>query len=800
MADPPAPLSAADAFREASPSGGVDFNLSEDAQARALAQHEADAKGPVSPAPPKPILSTTYPGGPGAPGVPWSSPEYPGDPGDTPRRVAGAITGDTSVAHPEIGALNMPGLGLGVFDPKAWGIVGNMATSRDPVALERAIQSRIPEAKFTGEGAERMVQVPGQPPMYLDRPGMTPQKGLFYGPQTLAAVASGGRSLPAQMALGGTQHALSTAISNLLDGATSPIDPLGTAISTLMPGALGAAGAGLIKGYDWLNSEVVPPAADTIKRLGVEGMDAVTQAATNVADRARKLYQFGFAGKPGDLTADPALLAKEDIVTNAGSDAAKRIMADFHQKNAQTALLQKRQIIGETAGDVAPGTKVPDDYFPNEATFGNRVNDAVTARVKALTNTERDAWDKIGDLSPSTEAGRSVSFSPDVSADVLGNHARIMNKYFGEPQGPNGTWSPLQLGDTGKLAADAFSQTKRVMQAVEDGEPGALQTFNLGHLQDLRQQFGNIMRDKPGTAAAAAAAEMKRTLDAAVTTAENTPGAMTGTRSALDDFRAANAATRARYQFTEPENNPSAERFIASVTNPAAPSTGQETISSILGGGGTVTPGGGTNAILTHLQAHLGDDATRPLAGATTMRSLYGTKGTTEEGGAAPARYDYDSTANRIHSQIAGTGDDVAATLLTPEARARLGDFRDALNILGASNRKGGPRLNAPGSGYISMMTRELPLGLGPFVDKVTSTQAAKGAVQGGAEIVNKAVGGAATPAGLGIRLPRQSTIQGPDPQNPFYSWQPGAWRAGTPIYRGGGLLGAEALDPANRQ
>jgi hypothetical protein len=92
-----------------------------------------------------------------------------------------------------------------------------------------------------------------------------------------------------------------------------------------------------------------------------------------------------------------------------------------------------------------------------------------------------------------------------------------------------------------------------------------------------------------------------------------------------------------------------------------------------------------------------------------------------------------------------------------------------------------------------------LPLGLGPVVDKLRLMRAATQATQGGAEIVNAAVGGATTPAGLGIRLPRQSTIQGPDPQNPFYSWQPGAWRAGTPVYRAGGLLGSAALDPNNR-
>ena len=736
----------------------------------------------------------------GGVGIPWNSPEYPGG-GNAAPDIIGTITGDSSVAHPEVGALNMPGLGLGVFDPKAWGIVVNMATSRDPAALERAIQSRIPEAKFTGEGAERMVQVPGQPPMYLDRPGMTPQKALFYGPQTLAAWASGGRSLPVQMGLGGTQHALSNAASYLLGGATSPIDPLGTAIATLAPGVLGAVGSGLIKGYDYLNSEVVPPAADTIKRLGMEGYDAAAQAAAAVADRAKTLYKFGFAGKPGDLTRDPVLLRQEDLAANAGWKPTAAKMQAFHETNAATTLEQKRLLVGQNAGDIAPDIKTPPkDYFPNEATFGNRVNTAVTDRYKSLTAAERDAWEKTGDISPTNEAGRAVMFPREVSQDLSARVSKTLaDSPLGLPDRPDGTYSPELMRAGGQQVLDAFNTIKARTMTPATGEAGAAsREFNLGELQQTRRQLEFMANTAPNSDVARVIRSMKGEVDAAVAAAEDN-GKLIGDPTALTNFRAANATTRAKYDFTNPKDNPAAASFIDKVLNPAAPATGQETVSTILGGGGTVTPGGGTNAILTHLQAHLGDDATKPLAGATTMRSLYGTRGTTVEGPAAPGRYDYDSTANRVHAQLEGTGDEVASTLLSPEARARLGDFRDALNILGASNRKGGPRLNAPGSGYIGMMTSQLPLGLGPVVDQLRLMRAATQATQGGAEIVNKAVGGATTPAGLGIRLPRQSTIQGPDPQNPFYSWQPGAWRAGTPVYRGGGLLGSEALDPNNR-
>jgi hypothetical protein len=282
---------------------------------------------------------------------------------------------------------------------------------------------------------------------------------------------------------------------------------------------------------------------------------------------------------------------------------------------------------------------------------------------------------------------------------------------------------------------------------------------------------------------------MRRQLDGRISGAELTPGQIAGDPTALTNFRAANAATRAKYAFTEPRDNPAAEQFVTNVTNPAAPSTGQETINHVFGGtGGLVTPGGGTNQIIVHLKGHMGNEATDPLAGALGMRSLYGGKGTSEVGDMAPPQFDYTSTSNRIGAQLSGMGGDVTKNLLAPGARDMLSNYRDALDVLSAST-KAGPRLNASGTGYVNMMTQKLPAGIGPLVKDIQSTRVARNATQGGAEIVKRAAAGANDAAGLQIRLPRQSTLPPVDPQNPFHSWQPEAWRAGTPLYRAGGAV-----------
>lgn len=765
------------------------------------AGHTLGQSPPASKPATKPLTSTSWwslGGNERGDPVPYSSsPEFPGVTPETMSQtgaaIRGAVTGDTSVLHPEIPALNLEGLGLSPTDPKAWGVLAGMATSRDPAALARIIQERVPNAAVTYDQTDRqgrptpdanpIVQVPGGPTMYLDRPGLTPQKLAFYGPQTAAAVLSSGRSLPAQMGLGGLQHALSHLANYALGGAEYPVDPTGTALATVLPGVLGAGGAGVVKGLDWLSSEPATSAAE-------------------IAARARYLSDFGFAGKEGDITQNPGALTVEDLAANAGSDAARLHMQSFHDFNAAQNQINKRQIIGNVSGDVAPGDTVPSTYQPNESQFGDALNANITAKANQLSTAEKAAWSKLGDVSPDTAAGRSVSFSPDVSTDVLAQSGDTMRRFYGAPQGPGGTYTTAQLGDTGQAAVNAFGQLRRVMQpAAEDGTPGAIQGFNLGHLQDLRQQFGNVIKDKPGTSAAAAATQMKRSLDDAISNAEITQGRMNGDPGVLADFRAANAATRARYGFTEPRDNPAATSLITGVTNDAAPYTGQQTVNGVFGGtGGTVTPGGGTNAIVTHLQSHLGDDATDPLSGALAMRSLYGNKGTSElsEGPTARPQFDFNSTSDRIKTQLLGQGRNVSTQLLPPDAQQTLMSYARALDVLGTANRAGVPRLNAPGSGYMQMLTSELPFGLGRVIDKARSATAARNATQTGAEIMQRANAGATTPGGLGISLPRQSTLQ--NPANPFFSWQPGAWRAGTPLYRGGGLLGAEALQPTQQQ
>jgi hypothetical protein len=748
--------------------------------------------------PKAPLLSTSFNKVPSAEhgdGEPWGGPggstEFPGLTPETTRGLVrsavGAVTGDTSVLHPEIPALDMPGLGLGVTDPKAWGIIAHMAVSRDPVALGKVIKERLPGATVDWDekdangnaapGAQLTVQVPGGPKMYLDRPGFTPQKGLFYGPQGVAALASGGRSIPIQAGLSGGQHALSNLASYELGGADSPIDLVGTGVAAAAPAVLGLGAWGGIKGVDWLTSKA-------------------TDTAATIAARAKALANLGFSGKVGDITGDPAQLAAEDLATNAGSAAARSHMQDFHTFNAAQNQAVKRQLVGNISGDVAPGATPGPGYQPNESAFGDTLNDAVRNKVDALTAAEKAAWTKLGPVSTDTAAGRSATFSPDVSADVLSKSADTIRKLYGAPQGQDGNYTAAQLGESGKAAVDAFGQLRRVMlPTLADGSVGAPQGFNLGNLQDFRQLLGNVIKDNPGSTASAAAAQMKRALDDTISKAEMTPGWLSGDAGKLADFRAANAATRARYNFTEPANNPAAERFIAGVTNPDAPYTGQQSINSVFGASsGTVNPSGPTNAVLTHLQANLGDEASKPLAGALTMRTVYGPKGSSEFDAAAPPRFDYTTTSGRIQSQLSTQGRDVSDKLLPPDAQGALSEYQRALDTLSNANRPGTPRLNAPGSGYVQALTSNLPLGLGAAIDKLRSVHLARNATQQGAEILERARAGATTPEGLGISVPKVSTLQ--DPAKPFLSWQPPAWRAGTPIYRGGGLLLDQETQP----
>ena len=222
--------------------------------------------------------------------------QIPGAPASIPaaaKTIAGAVSGDPYVEHPEIPPLNIQGLGLDLTDPKALGILAHMVVSRDPVALQNVIHERLPDAKFTNDAqGNTMVQVPGGPQMYVDRPGLTPQKALFFGPQTAATAVSGGSSVIGVGVRQAIQHALDQLSSWGLGGADSPIDLKGTAIAAALPMALGGLGVAGIKGADWLMAN---PGAHT---------------AEEIAARARALSAWGFSGKEGDITADPGTLVQ----------------------------------------------------------------------------------------------------------------------------------------------------------------------------------------------------------------------------------------------------------------------------------------------------------------------------------------------------------------------------------------------------------------------------------------------------------------------------------------------------------
>jgi hypothetical protein len=296
--------------------------------------------------------------------------------------------------------------------------------------------------------------------------------------------------------------------------------------------------------------------------------------------------------------------------------------------------------------------------------------------------------------------------------------------------------------------------------------------------------------------------QMKRALDKAVETAEKVPGRMSGEKQALIDFRDANKATRSHYQFIEPENNPAAEAYLGRVLNEPGYG-GQQAVGDLFGGtGGVVSPGGGTNAVITHLQTHLGDNAAKPIRGALATRSMFGNKGTSEvgEGPAGRATFDFTSTADRT---LANARSDTGKLVFTPEMHDTLHDYAGALRTLSASNTAQAPRLNASGSGYTAgMIMGNIPFGLGRTIDSARSASVARAATQRGGEIVDAARRGANTAGDLGITLPRtpNARLQAlDDPMNPTFRWQNRAWNLGVPAYRGGGLLGMNEVEPSGR-
>ena len=120
-------------------------------------------------------------------------------------------------------------------------------------------------------------------------------------------------------------------------------------------------------------------------------------------------------------------------------------------------------------------------------------------------------------------------------------------------------------------------------------------------------------------------------------------------------------------------------------------------------------------------------------------------------------------------------------------------------HALGVGSRAGGQRLNPSGSGYtVGTVLKKTPW-IGPILSEVKPTLAAQKATQRGAEITQRAVGGANTAADLGVTLPRgPSTLN--DPAHPYLSWMPGAQRAAAPLYKGGGLLGSQLFTPDQNQ
>jgi hypothetical protein len=722
--------------------------------------------------------------GTGAEGNAFSAPVL----SDIAAKVRGFVTGDTSVRDPSIPPLSLPDLGVSPTSAAGLKILGQMAVSRDPVALGQVIKNNVPGATVDWDdpdpkaaNRQLVVTMPDGKQMYVDRPGLTPQKLAFYGPQTGIALATQGRSLAGQMIPAGLQQAGSQLASYLLGGAEAPVDLVGTAEAAAAPAVLRGAGAAVAKGVDWLTSEA-------------------STTAQAIADRARGLYRWGFGAKEGDLTGDPSQLGLEDRLANAGSTDAQRTMMNFHNANADTNQQNKLNIVGAMSNDhpdalvtggtgSTGGTPVPDTYAPSEGQFGDKLNDAVRAKVDALQQNERNAWGKFGDLSPDTPAGRSLVFDPSVSADLQAGVTDIMRRRLGFPDGPNGTYSPAQV-----QAAGNEIQLSRQLQRVALGPDPAnpqLQSFNLGDYDQVRQNINAALRKDPSNPALV---QMKNLFDKATTDGVNN-GSFTGSPTALQQYRDAVQATRDKYAFTTPDNNPAASTYISKTANPGY--SGQEGMTDIMGGGNVVTPGGGTSNIITHLQSNMGADATDPLAGALGVRMGFGTRGTSELGTLAPPRFNYNTTAANIRQQ-ADPNNGVGQLLITPEMRSHLLDYADALSTLGSANRTG-MRLNPSGSGYLSLVAGKMPLGLGPVFEKFQSGAAARNAIGSGGDIVSAANQGRNTAAGLNIKLPTQRAPMLTNPSNPSWDWQRSFMRSIAPAARVGGLLGDVDAAPPSR-
>jgi len=644
----------------------------------------------------------------------------------TREAVTNAVTGDSSVAYPAIGPFTPSGLGLGggpdagfwtrvmanATDPRALRMLGQAMTSRDPAAMERVIAANVPEAKFaTDPQGKRIVQVPGHPPMYLDRGGvMDPSKAAFYAPQTAVALAQRGKSIAGMVFGNVVQDAASTAASHAVGGEQEWIDPTSLAATGGITAGLGLAGKALVQGgkaaYNYATG-----ALDNLP-----GKEEIRAAARRLIAK-----EFGHQPTLGQVTGNPYQLKKEDLLLNAkASPEQGSRLHDLHAANVEATQTAKTGVIAEASGaaKLTPGAPpvIPKGFQGDEQTFGTQILDNVRAKHEALSTAEAKAWDALGggSITPTSAAGRSVEFTQDVTHDALGKAYKTALDNFGQPMGPNGTFSAGQLRNGGQSVRDALDVLKTY--TMKEGDAVG---FNLGHYRDMRQQLENIIQSAPTPNVARIVRKMKGDLDDAVAAAEIN-GHIVGDPAALTAFREANKATRDKHAFLNPRDNDAAQAFLERATHqiegPGGAKTysmgGQEAVDNVFGRSNVVDAGNGTMDILRHFGTHLGNDsqAIKASRGLVTKRPLYGTRSPGEEGTEIVGGPRYGSTAQNLDNQLRGTGKQVTEHLLPIEMQLRLHNLKQAMDTLNRSYTPSGPRLNTSGSGYLFQGAGNLPL------------------------------------------------------------------------------------------
>ena len=544
--------------------------------------------------------------------------------------VKAFATGDDDVEHPDIGALNLAGLGAGVSD--AAPIIAGMATTRDPQAMVNILKGQFPDANFSQDAkGNPIVQRGNGPPMYVMRPGLTPDKALYYGVQALPAVATAG-------ATSALPFALRTALTAGEAGAQSIGSDLGAMAAGsgggIELGRAGGAAAGAIAGqvaapvlgaaatyatravapvwraayglggrlFNDAAAAAAPDAAVTPGMLtttgqtvfdkanidptkftvgqalaiqdaaGTQAGDAAT-AATAASSQTAK--EFNIPVTRGQATGDPTQLLREDALTNAGTPSAQRTMTRFFTGQTNAVNQAKQDLVGAPV---------------DEEQLGTSLINAVRAHTGQLDSAEDAAWQPFNDLSPDSASGRAVQFSPTVSANLAANVAQTGANNFGLPNAVTGEIDPSarSLYPGALLAASRLNNLATDAQA--DGSR-AIGGFNLGELQQTRQNINNIYRAAaPGSQDQRVVGQFKLHLDDAINDAV-TNGDVTGPPGTLDQLNAARAATRAKYAFTQPNNNPAAQAFIGAANNTDAPITGQAALDRVLGqGGGAAAP------------------------------------------------------------------------------------------------------------------------------------------------------------------------------------------------------------------